>query len=884
VKNSNDWRQSHRSITRRLTGVVLIPSVALLVMWTVVSALVVYNALSVRGVSVGVQQVSIPAVEVLSSARKERTLSLLQLARPGASRAQLEEQRRQTDRSLAAMQAAAEPLLDQSPEVIRQRIQTLNIVLGGLPDLRQRVDRGQADQDQTYAFYNSFVDAGSTLFATQARAVPDYVAGQGGLLATELFVVADRMSRGASLVSGGLATRNFPTADHVEFSRLVGTYHLSLETAAPGLPPHLQKRLREISQSDSWKRLSDFENQLIARGAWAGGSPGGDNENAGNVPPIRLEDWLNITNTVGDDLTDLAIQQAAYASSVGLQAGTDNLIRVVLGSTLALAAVIGAIVVAARVARRIARRLYRLRDDTLELADKRVPETVERLRNGEKVDILTEIPPLQYGSDEIGQVAHAFNRAVTSAVQESQAREGINNVFLGIAHRSQTLVHRQLKLLDKLERQGEDPDQMELLFQLDHLATRARRNAENLIILGGEQPGRKWSKPIMLVDILRSSVAETKHYARVRIDHIPRLSLTGSAVADMIHLIAELVDNATSFSPPHSQVTVQSQEVARGVVVEVEDHGLGMNEEDRDRANAMLSDPPEFDAMALKTDSRLGLFVIARLAAKHGIGVELRSSAYGGTRAIVLIPKSLIVMGSESSHADGRNEMTTEIPVTRAPAEIRTTADPGTAEEEKPRPGSRDANVGAGSSASSVDATVFAYWGETADEQATRNGNRPEPDGGSDTAATADADAPVSTRYGSDGGSWDRAEVGQRANHDSPQSNAVADAGTTASPTGQDWPRDEDWPATDADSTGSQPRDSDPRPPLPRRRRQASLAPQLRDEKLPSPVSEEDESSRSPEEIRGLMSAFQRGTQRARESSSGGSSEPDKSATRGDSE
>jgi hypothetical protein len=225
-------------------------------------------------------------------------------------------------------------------------------------------------------------------------------------------------------------------------------------------------------------------------------------------------------------------------------------------------------------------------------------------------------------------------------------------VFVNIAHRSQVLVHRQLKVLDRVERAEDDPDQLELLFELDHLTTRARRNAENLLILGGHRSGRQWRNPVSLLAVVRSAIAETERYVRVETGVVPGVAVVGTAVADVIHLLAELIDNATAFSPPQSRVEVRGGVVGQGVAIEVVDQGLGMDPVERDRVNEMLRAPAEFDRMALARDSRLGLFVVARLAGLHEVGVSLAESAYGGTCAVVLLRSALLSPDTGSAPAD----------------------------------------------------------------------------------------------------------------------------------------------------------------------------------------------------------------------------------------
>ena len=236
---------------------------------------------------------------------------------------------------------------------------------------------------------------------------------------------------------------------------------------------------------------------------------------------------------------------------------------------------------------------------------------MHRLRTGQPVDLSAEISAENREGDEIGQVAAAFDRAhnaaVIAATAEARTRAGVNAVFLNIAHRSQVVTHRQLEVLDQAEQTLEDPVHLQTLFQLDHLATRARRHAENLIILGGEQPGRRWRNPVPLTTLIRSAVAETLEYARIRPARLPQVAIVGNAVADLIHLLAELMDNATSFSPPNSPVEVRGDLVGRGIVVEISDQGLGMSGAEFEERNAMLDNAPDFSLETLTDDPRMGL-------------------------------------------------------------------------------------------------------------------------------------------------------------------------------------------------------------------------------------------------------------------------------------
>ncbi|GLZ33463.1 histidine kinase [Lentzea sp. NBRC 105346] len=642
----------HRTIRSRLTGIVVVPSVVLLVMWLTFSSYTVFDGFYVRAVAVGVKDASIPAVNTFVAIQKERQLTMTVLSEKNPRREALRDQQRQVDEDVKTMKAAFDKLASNAPAEVVDKITALDGVLAELPQRRAQVEGGNVARNEIYAYYNSLIDAGSALFGTQARIVPDAEAGQGGLNATDLFRAADWMSRSSSVVSGALAGSELSAQDHLEYVNLVGAYHSLLKSTTPFADPKVQASYQQLTSSDNWRKLTTYESAFIGSRTYR----------------ISPAEWSAVVGPVSEQLVKLGVDQAVAASDTGLANGNRKFLTVLIGSIIALLVVLGGIITAVRVSSRLVNRalitrLSNLRQDALTLAHERLPHIVGRLRKGEQVDVRSEVPPLDYGNDEIGQVADAFNAAqytaVAAAVKESQAREGVNRVFLDIAHRNQGLVHRQLKLLDHLEREEENPEQLDSLFQLDHLATRARRNAENLIILAGEQPGRQWRKPVRLSDVLRSAVAETEQYARVRVHPVPDRALAGVAVADTIHLIAELVDNATAFSSPRSEVQVHSSVVPHGIVVEIEDHGLGMTLDERNRANATLAFPPDFEAMAFKGESRLGLFVVARLAAKRGIKVELRESPYGGTVALIVLPQAII---AESVASAGDVSETTQMP------------------------------------------------------------------------------------------------------------------------------------------------------------------------------------------------------------------------------
>jgi signal transduction histidine kinase len=340
-----------------------------------------------------------------------------------------------------------------------------------------------------------------------------------------------------------------------------------------------------------------------------------------------------------------------------------------VGVLLGLIAVAVSLLVSVWIGRGLVLELVGLRDAALDLARRRLPRAIGRLRAGESVDLETEALSVPFLSavgfaglagasgtrasgaqDEVGEVAQALatvhRAALRAALDRAEAISGVSDVFVSLARRSQVLLHRQLELLDLMERRIDDTRDLEDLFRLDHMATRMRRHAEGLIILSGAAPGRGWRKPAPLMDVVRAAVAEVEDYARVDVRRLPDVYVAGAAIADLTHLLAELVENATVFSPPHTRVHVQGSMIGAGFALQIEDRGLGMSFEALNDANRRIESARQDD---LLDSDRLGLFVVSRLARRHGIRVMLQQSARGGTTAVVLLPQDLLEATSQDT-------------------------------------------------------------------------------------------------------------------------------------------------------------------------------------------------------------------------------------------
>ncbi|OEV06091.1 ATPase [Streptomyces oceani] len=354
--------------------------------------------------------------------------------------------------------------------------------------------------------------------------------------------------------------------------------------------------------------------------------------------------------TVESQLTNEAVQEAERIAS---DAKRDTF----LNAAIVLAALLVAFLLAGMMARSMGRAMRSLRTAALDVAEQRLPMLVDQLSRTEPGRVNTRVEPIPLDSrDELGEVARAFDQvhreAVRLASEQALLRGNVNAIFTNLSSRNQGLIERQLALITDLENNEADPDQLENLFRMDHLATRMRRNGENLLVLAGEEVGRRWSEPVPLVDILRAASSEVEHYERISLTGVPETEIHGAAVNDLVHLLAELLENATSFSSPQSNVTVAATRLPDGrIMIEIHDKGIGLTAEDFADLNHKLANPPTVDATISR---RMGLFVVGRLANRHGIRVQLRPSGeQAGTTSLVMLPEVI-------THGGNAEEITEE--------------------------------------------------------------------------------------------------------------------------------------------------------------------------------------------------------------------------------
>ncbi|MGI5221062.1 sensor histidine kinase [Nocardia sp. CA-290969] len=596
-----------------------------------------------------------PAILMVQAFKEERRLSLLLLAGDTRVAPALVAARAQSDIALAEIVAKGDAVKELDPAAAEAAVAGYQQLFAQVPVTRAAVDAKAIPGPEAFGFYSMVIDTivGASMVA--ARAAPNAgVAIELGY-GVDPLRAAEALSKADTLGAAALTLNNLSAPQLVEFNRYVGEFRGEIAYAGTVLKGEYLARLQAIIDSPAYKQVIAMQDAIMTGGVRSSTDQeedsGAESESGDTAAalPLDVATWQQMSGEVIAGLLQLWEDQSNNAHVTARAQGDDTATRSVLGGIAVLVLTGLAFLAALLMANRFIARMRHLRNDTLDLADNRLPDLMRRLDDGTEVDTAAEVATLDFGTDELGEVADAFNRAqlaaVSAAVAEAKTRAGFNAVFLNMAHRNQVAVHRQLALLDQAERREENADQLELLFQLDHLATRARRHAENLIVLGGEQPGRRWRKPVSLWDVIRAASAESLDYTRIHTGRVPDMRIVGKTAADLIHLLAELMDNATAFSPPDSRVEVSATVVGRGVAIDVTDQGLGMSEEEIEERNRILAEPPDFGVTALTGDTRLGLFVVATLAARQGISVRLTESAYGGIKAIVRIPTQLTEPG-----------------------------------------------------------------------------------------------------------------------------------------------------------------------------------------------------------------------------------------------
>ncbi|WP_374771027.1 nitrate- and nitrite sensing domain-containing protein [Streptomyces sp. NBC_01463] len=633
-----------KSIRRKIVALLLVPLVSLTALWGFATYLTGREAGQLLSASTVVEKVGHPLEDTVRAVQNERRQTLVFLADPRASDALpvLRRQRVVTDRVVERVNTSAQQ------DDIRDALSTdaesqLGSILGAVEELdalRDSVDRRTIGRAKAMDYYNRLIDP-CYLFLTGLHTMENVSMDKQVRALTGVSRAREMLSREDALVASGLLAGRFTAPELRQVSDLVAKRELLYEINLQVLPESERRRVEQYWTGPDSEPLRTAEDKLIAQGATR------------DSRALDAARWQQVAPPVLDRLANDSTEMNNRFQDRGRPAGYGVLIKAGVAGVLGFLALLVSVFVSVRIGRELVRDLSRLRKDAHEVSGVRLPSVMRRLAAGEQVDVETESPHLSYERDEIGQVGQALNTlqraAVEAAVKQADMRRGVSEVFVNLARRNQVLLHRQLTLLDTMERRTENTDELADLFRLDHLTTRMRRHAEGLVILSGAAPSRQWRKPIQLMDVVRAAVAEVEDYERIEVRRLPRIGVGGPAVADLTHLIAELLENATVFSPPHTAVQVHGEQVANGFTLEIHDRGLGMPPEVLLDANLRLAETPEFE---LSDTDRLGLFVVSRLAQRQNVRVSLQTSPYGGTTAVVFIPAPLLT-DAPDSHGSG---------------------------------------------------------------------------------------------------------------------------------------------------------------------------------------------------------------------------------------
>lgn len=570
--------------------------------------------------------------------------------------------RQQTDADVKVLLGLYKDVGSQLKEPTSQ--QMLNQVpqrLGALGAQRSQIDAQGQTWDAARGFYDgisgSLIEANknlvletttpevvSSLQSFHALSVYKRQVANSGMFVTG-YTIQGKWYVAPAGGSGGLDVAQAMGNEFGNFSAAKDDENVKKDVLDSTADATLQQAVRLVSGSDLFE-VNQVTAGLVGAAAEA---PAAENN---DLPDFIVEKAPTIGGAVASSVEKYRSVETDFATI--LEARTDKLqhdaertrkLFIFSAGLIILLALAAAYIVA----RSITHPVKTLTTAAHKLSREQLPRLVDSLKNPAEDDVgylANTFTPIDVsGKDEVGQLAEAFNGIQAVAVnvateQASLLRKGIGDMFINLARRNQTLLDRQIEFIDQLESKEEDPDQLENLFRLDHLATRMRRNAESLLVLAGAEPNRRRGKPVPLADVVRAAVGEVEDFARIDMLQFDEVLVASNAALDIAHLLSELMENAANFSPPDTRVEVVGHRTkAEGYVISIADHGIGMTPEQLTESNDLLARPP---LVGLALSRSLGFIVVGRLAARFGIAVRLMPSPSGGTTAMITLPSTLI--------------------------------------------------------------------------------------------------------------------------------------------------------------------------------------------------------------------------------------------------
>ncbi|GHH95549.1 sensor histidine kinase [Streptomyces capillispiralis] len=598
------------------------------------------------------------ATELAAALQEERDQSAGPLAHGGkATDFSVKGYRDKTDRAMGNFLDSSEDIdaasKDGNLKGVRDNLVQLAGDLGDLAKIRNTAFASERNSTQTVEGYHRLIEKLVELSQDMAEATsnPDMIQRTRAL--ASFSSAKEYASIQRAVLAAALPASNTTTGDLSENDRLYAESALASQKSEIR---SFKSIYGDVAATELLLPIEDGNSTIKATDEYAGRALASE-FGLRSVGKRSYRDWLddsstklqqmkNIEHTLLEEMEQKARELRSATERDAIISGA--LILIVLGVSL-----VGAFVVA----RSMIRSLRRLEETATKVAQERLPELVKQLSESDPQDVDTSVESVGVHSrDEIGRVAAAFDdvhrEAVRLAAEQALLRGNVNAMFTNLSRRSQGLIQRQLSLISELESREADPDQLSSLFKLDHLATRMRRNGENLLVLAGEEPGRRWTRPVPLVDVLRAAASEVEQYERIELASVPTTEVAGRVVNDLVHLLAELLENATSFSSPQTKVKVTGHALPDGrVLIEIHDTGIGLSPEDLAAINERLASPPTVD---VSVSRRMGLFVVGRLSQRHGIRIQLRPSDSGGTTALVMLPVDVAQGGKKPQGKPGQ--------------------------------------------------------------------------------------------------------------------------------------------------------------------------------------------------------------------------------------
>ena len=577
---------------------------------------------------------------------RDQTAGFIAHGRPAAGKPGLTRQYAVTNRWAARVR----PLIHQlGPGFLAQTLANAGAVLTSineLPALREDAVEGITPGLSTIDSYTaalanlfSFNDGiaqqtGNAAFANEVRAL------------SALSQIKDQASQQRAILYTAFVAGQLTPADQTELVAAQAQQSTQLQAFDASATALQSGLLSRVVAGPLMNQAETLEQTTVANS---------NNGTALNLLPGTSHDWYaDMSYTIGRmRLVEQDLAGQVVRSARALHSNAERTAAETGGA--ALLALLLVLLITVLIARSMLGPLRRLKEGALDIAETRLPAEVRELTGALDTGRPMLVRPIDVLSDdEIGQVARAFDQvhreAVRLAGEEARLRSSVSAMFVSLSRRSQSLLERLLRLIDRLELGEEDPERLSNLFRMDHLATRMRRNSENLLMLAGHEAPRRWAEPVPLVDVLRAASSEIEQYERVVLDVQPDVAVVGAGVADTVHLLAELLENATTFSAKTTKVTASGYRLTGGgAVIEITDHGMGIPGNVLAGLNDRLANPPVADVAVSR---HMGLYAVAHLAARHDIQVQLQSPASGGTVAQVHLPAS--VTSREAAAAGGR--------------------------------------------------------------------------------------------------------------------------------------------------------------------------------------------------------------------------------------